>query len=430
MDRVLRIDEITRVEGHGGITVIIDGDHVKDVTMNIFEGPRFFESIIKTVYYDKVPDVMRRICAICTASHSLASIRAIENAFNVQVSEQTQTLRDLLINGETIESHTLHVFMLSLPDYLGYPDALRMASKHPEIVKAALELKKAGNMIHNILSGREVHGMNERVGGFSKTPSERKLAALKEELLKVKKTAELAVELFAKIQPLGCVDSNNIFMALDPGEHYGFIGDSVLISDGSRYHINDYLEIIKEKTVKQSTAKLSTYKNTPFMVGALARIFLNKDKLEGTAETLFKTYRSIINERNPLTNNIAQAIELVQSVERAVTLIDELKSRKLIREHVPVVNVKEGRGVGAVEAPRGTLYHDYTFDNRGCIVKCNVITPTAQNIASMEKHYREIAERMIKEQDDKIKFNLELLARAYDPCISCATHIIRLKHNR
>ncbi|WEU40846.1 MAG: Ni/Fe hydrogenase subunit alpha [Candidatus Odinarchaeum yellowstonii] len=427
MSKTLTIEELTRVEGHGGITIIIEGETVKDVKMNIFEGPRFFESIIKTVYYDKIPDIMRRICAICTASHSLASIRAIEHAFNIDVSDQTQILRDLLIHGETIESHALHVFMLALPDYLGYPDALKMASDHLDKVKAALELKKAGNLIHNTISGREVHGMNERVGGFSRIPSERKLENIREEMLKVKAAAELGVELLARKEPQLNFNSKNIFMALNPGEKYGFIGDEILISDGSRHNINDYLNIVKERVVNYSTSKISTYKNHPFMVGALARLILNKNKLEGTAKTMFKKYQQLIREDNPLSNNIAQAIELVHSVERAEFLVNELLSRGVRDEHLPSVKVKEARGVGAVEAPRGILYHDYTFDKSGCVIKCNVITPTAQNIANMEKHYREIVEALIKEEENMIKRHLELVARAYDPCISCSTHIIRVK---
>ncbi len=161
MSRMIEIKELTRVEGHGKIQVVIEGSQIRDVKMAIFEGPRFFEAFIETVKYDKVPDIMRRICAICTAAHSLASIRTIEKAFDVDVTEQTKLLRDLLIHGEMIESHALHVFMLALPDYLGFPDAIRMVSKYPKEVRAALMLKKAGNMVHNIVSGREVHGMNE-----------------------------------------------------------------------------------------------------------------------------------------------------------------------------------------------------------------------------------------------------------------------------
>jgi len=190
MTRRLTVDELTRVEGHGGVEVVLDGSEVKDVKFNVFEGPRFFESIIKTVHYEKIPDMTRRICAICTASHSLASIGAIENAFNVENTPQTELLRDLLIHGESIESHALHVYMLALPDFLGYPDAFAMSADHMDAVKNALALKKTGNMIHTTLSGRDVHGMNERVGGFSKAPTEEALTEVKTMLEKVQPAAE------------------------------------------------------------------------------------------------------------------------------------------------------------------------------------------------------------------------------------------------
>lgn len=427
MSRAIKIEEITRVEGHGRIEVVIEGGALKEAKMAIFEGPRFFEALLENVHYDKVPDITRRICAICTASHSLASIRAIEKAFDVEVTEQTELLRDLLIHGEMIESHALHLFMLALPDYLGFPDAISMASKHPEEVGAALQLKKAGNMVHNVLSGREVHGMNERVGGFSKLPTEEALLEIKEAMEEAKLTAELAVELFGKLDTPTFADSDNIFMALDPGGRYGFIGDHVLISDGSRRPAESYLELTNERTVSYSHAKVSSYKGSTFMVGALARLLLNKDKLEGTARDLYNEYRDLITPRNTLMNNFAQSIELVHSVDRCMEDIETLLSTGLKEEGPVEFEIKAGRGVGAVEAPRGILYHDYTFDEGGCVRKANVITPTAQNAANMEKDYRVAVGALIKEKDGAIEHALELIARAYDPCISCSVHATRLK---
>jgi len=427
MSRTIEIKELTRVEGHGRIEVVIEGDQVKDVKMAIFEGPRFFEAFIETVKYDKVPDIMRRICAICTAAHSLASIRTIEKAFGVKVTKQTETLRDLLIHGEMIESHALHVFMLALPDYLGFPDAIRMASKHPNEVKAALMLKKAGNMVHNIVSGREVHGMNERVGGFSKVPTENDLLQIKKAMEESKATAELAVELFAKVETPKFAESDNVLMALDPGEKFGFIGDHVLISTGERYPVEEYEKLTNEKTVRHSHAKFSSYNGSTFMVGALPRVLLNKDKLSGTARELYNQYKDLLTHRNTLMNNLAQSIELVHSVERCIEDIDDLLSLGLRDEGLVEIEPKANRGVGAVEAPRGILYHDYTFDEEGCIVKANVITPTAQNAANMEKDYHVATRRLINEPDEKIKHALELIARAYDPCISCSVHLVRIK---
>ena len=204
--------------------------------------PDSSSTFIKSVYYEKIPDITRRICAICTASHSLASIGAIENAFKVEVTPQTEALRDLLIHGEMIESHALHVFMLALPDFLGFPDAIHMASQHLDAVKAALDLKKTGNLIHTALSGRDVHGMNDRVGGFSKVPSAEQLEEIKEYLVRVKPTTELAVKLLAGFDLPAYNFSDNVLMAIDSGDRFGFLGDSVLASDGYVYPQSEYRE--------------------------------------------------------------------------------------------------------------------------------------------------------------------------------------------
>jgi sulfhydrogenase subunit alpha len=427
LTRKIIVEELTRVEGHGRIEVVIEGDRVKDVKMDVFEGPRFFEALIETVHYDKVPDIMRRICAICTASHSLASIRAIEEAFGVEATPQTQLLRDLLIHGEMVESHALHLFFLALPDYLGYPDAISMAADHPDAVGMALGLKKAGNMVHNVLSGREVHGMNERVGGFSKVPSEEELLRVRAAMEASMKAAEFSVDLLTELDTPAYPNSRNMMMALDPGERFGFLGDHILTSNGERRPVSDYIELTNERTVKHSYAKHSSHGGSPFMVGALPRVLLNGDKLRGRAGELYEEHGSMLDGGNSLWNNLAQALELVHSVERCVEDIDALLSRGVEPKELAEVEVAEGRGVAAVEAPRGVLYHDYSFDDNGRITRANVVTPTAQNLANMEKDYRAAAQRLVGEPDGRIMEALELIARAYDPCISCSVHLVRVK---
>lgn len=427
MSKEIVVEHLARVEGHGGIEVTVEGEKVKNVKMIISEGPRFFETIIESVKYDKVPDIMRRICAICTAAHSLASIRTIEKAFNVEVTPQTRLLRDLLIHGEMIESHGLHVFMLALPDYLGYPDAISMVDKYAKEVKAALQLKKAGNMVHIVLSGREVHGMNERVGGFSTIPKEEDLLTIRKAMEASKATAELAVKLFTSLDVPNFAHSDNTLMALDPGEKFGYIGDYVLISNGERRRVEEYRELTNEKVVKHSHAKHSSYKGSPFMVGALPRVLLCRDKLYGTAKELFKEHEDKMDQRNSLNNNLAQAIELVHCVDRCIEDIDKLLSNGLEREGLVEIEPRESSAVGAVEAPRGILYHDYTFDENGCISKANVITPTAMNCANIEKDFRVAVGRLVAERKENLEAPLELIARAYDPCISCSAHLIKVK---
>ncbi|MDH5267227.1 MAG: Ni/Fe hydrogenase subunit alpha [Candidatus Bathyarchaeota archaeon] len=427
MSKEIVVEHVTRVEGHGGIEVTVEGQKVKDIKMNVFEGPRFFESFIEGVKYDKVPDVMRRICAICTAAHSLASIRTIEKAFKVEVTPQTTLLRDLLIHGEMVESHALHVFMLALPDYLGYPDAISMVDKYAKEVKAALQLKKAGNMIHITLSGREVHGMNERVGGFSTIPKEEDLLTIKKAMEASKATAELAVNLFSSLDIPNSAYSDNTLMALDPGNKFGYIGDYVLISNGERRRVEEYKQLTNEKVVKHSHAKHSSYKGSPFMVGALPRVLLCKDKLYGTTKELFNEHEDKLDPKNSLNNNLAQAIELVHCVDRCIEDIDKLLSSGLEKEELAEIELRESSAVGAVEAPRGILYHNYSFDESGCITKANVITPTALNWANIEKDFRVAAERLLAERKENLEAPLELIARAYDPCISCSVHLVKVK---
>jgi len=427
LSKEIVIEHLTRVEGHGGIEVTVEGKKVKDVKMNLFEGPRFFESFIEGVRYDKVPDVMRRICAICTAAHNLASIRAIEKAFKVEVTPQTELLRDLLIHGEMVESHALHVFLLALPDYLGYPDAIGMVDKYAKEVKAALQLKKAGNMVHNILGGREVHGMNERIGGFPTIPKEGDLLAIKKAMENSKETAELAVKLFASLGIPDFAQSDNTLMALDPGKKFGYFGDYVLISNGERRKVEEYRELTNEKVVKHSHAKHSSYKGSPIMVGALPRVLLCNGKLYGTSKELFREHKGKLDPKNSLTNNLAQAIELVHSVDRCIEDIEELLSNGLEKEGLAKIEPRKSSGVGAVEAPRGILYHDYSFDEKGCIIKANVITPTAINCANIEKDCRVAVGKLITEGKKNLETSLELIARAYDPCVSCSVHLVKVK---
>ena len=427
MKKSIVVDEVCRVEGHGGITVSIQNGKVSEVKFDIFEGSRFFEPLLKGRPYDEIASITSRICAICSFGHTLASVQATEDAFGVKVSPQTEKLRDLMIQAEMIESHSLHLFCLVLPDLLGYPSAIHMAADHKDKVVMGLGLKKLGNTMREILGGRAIHPCNAIVGGFGKLPAPDALAALQDPLKKALDDSMKAVDLFASLENPNYAESPTIYAALDsPGGIYGYFGKDILVSTGERLDIHDYRKLTNEKTVSHSHAKHSLFSGNPYMTGSLARLILNEKKLQGRAKEAQKKLRLKLPSDNIFDNNLAQAVELVFSLERSLGIIGEFLREGPREEKLPEIKPRAGRGVGAVEVPRGTLYHSYSYDEQGRILEADIITPTAQNLANAEKDFRAAVERLPNEPQESMAFKLEMVARAYDPCISCSVHLIAL----
>lgn len=427
MHKSITIDHLRRVEGHGGITVGIKDGKVAEVNMDIFEGPRFFEPLVIGRSYDEVAPILMRICAICSAAHTVASLMAVEDAFGIEVTPQTHLLRELLVHGGNIESHALHVFCLALPDFLDYPSVIALASDYPGEVKTGLELKKLGNTIQETIGGRAIHPVNAKVGGFGRFPSREMLSDLKEQLKRGLELSQAAFELVSSLQvPDFCV-SPNIYAALSSNGHkYSLFGDQIALSTGDTKDIKFYRQICNERVVTHSHAKQSWFKNKPFAVGALARIVLNGEKLSGEAKEARKQFDLDTISENMLYNNAAQAIEIIYSIERSIEIIDELLGTGTLEEKPLEIRVRAGTGTGAVEAPRGTLYHSYSFDETGRLTEADVITPTAQNLANTEKDMRVSVENLIDKPKESIAPMLEMVVRAYDPCISCSVHFVEV----
>lgn len=427
MHKSIVINRVCRVEGHGGVAVDIKDGKVVDVKMNIFEGPRFLESLVVGKTYDQVAPILMRICAICSATHTVASLMAVENAFGIEVTRQTRLLRELLVQGGNIESHALHLFCLVIPDLLHHPSAVTLAADYPREVKMGLELKKLGNTIQETIGGRAIHPVNAVVGGFGRLPTEEQLLDLKEQL---EKGLEQSLATFRIVSSLDVPDlcaSPNVYAALANGESgYSLFGDKIILSTGETKEISKYKDICCEMVVPHSHAKHSLFKNNPFMVGALARIALNGNKLSGQARNAFDKLDIDWFSGNPFHNNIAQVIELIYSIEKAIEIINDLLTTRLEREKPVEVMTRPGIGAGAVEAPRGTLYHSYRFDKAGRLAEADVVTPTAQNLANVEKDLRACVESSIHESKESITSKLEMVVRAYDPCISCAVHLLEV----
>ena len=423
----LNVEALARVEGDGGITVTLDGKKVKSVTLDVHEGPRLIEQLVRGLTPADDLNVIPRICAICTLSHRYSAIRGLEKALGILPPEKAQLTRELMMLGENVESNSLHTFLLALPDFLGYPSAIAMLNDYGDDVKRALRLKKFGNHVMEVTSGRIVHGENPILGGFGKYPSKKALEEIKLKAHELVPDAIRDVELFASLDYPKYSEAEMLFMSVNaPRKQYGFAGDSILISNGKEVSAEDYKKLTNERVVSHSFAKRSLYQDKTFTVGANARMVNMGKRLDGQAADFFKEHYDERWLRNPLLNNLAQAIEMLWSLEHLPDACDKVSSMDDPAIEKPTRET--GTGTGAVEAPRGTLYHHYELKD-GLIDVADIITPTAQNLDDIEKHMKLCAEKMLAEDkpDEQVRLGLEMVARAYDPCISCATHLVTLK---
>ncbi|HDP96669.1 MAG TPA: Ni/Fe hydrogenase subunit alpha [Euryarchaeota archaeon] len=422
----IRVDHLSRVEGHGAITVEIEGKKVKDVKFEILEGPRLFETLTIGKLPEENVSVVPRICAICTLSHKNASLRGVEKCLGIEVPQKVALMRELMMLGENVESNALHVYLLALPDILGYPNAIAMVDKYAEAVTEGLTLKKFGNRIMEITAARATHGENPIIGGFGRYPSKEDLLELKDTAIKLLPAANKVVELLGPMDFKYSEDEKTTFACVNPPKNeFGYVADSIILSDGKVFDAEEYTKVTNEKIVPHSYAKRSSYKGAPYTVGAIARMNNLGDRLKGQAG---KYYKKFSNDRwltNPLYNNVAQAIELVYDLELLPGLVDKIL--KLKDPEIVKPNRQTGKGTGAVEAPRGTLYHSYEIKD-GRMSKVDIITPTAQNLDDSERYLRKTAQKMLEKgkKDDEIKRHMEIIARAYDPCISCSAHLVKL----
>jgi sulfhydrogenase subunit alpha len=428
MPRTITVDHLPRVEGHGRIIVELEGNTLKHARFNLAEGPRFFEALAKGRDFSDVPMMVSRICSICSVGHKLTSILAMENALGVKVTRQTELLRDLLFQGMSIESHVLHTYFLALPDFLGAGSAIELASKLPNEVKLALSMKKLGNTIQELVGGRAIHPINPIIGGFGRIPTGDELAAIRKTLVELMPGAEKTVALFGTLKYPSYTEAPTVFVSLVPdGDEFSFFGRRIATSKGAVIPVEEYKKIADERVVPHSSAKHSLPGDEPFMTGSLARVNLFFDKLTPKAKAAAQAAGIKMPSNNSLHNNHCQAIENLYSFERAIKVIDLLLKDGLSPEAPVAVKPKAGRGVAATEVPRGTLYHEYELDAKGAVVYANVITPTAQNQANIEKDFKAYITRNPGADDKAIAFNLEMITRAYDPCISCAAHYVEIR---
>jgi len=421
--KVLKVDYLARVEGEGGLYVKIRNNSVSEVKLNIFEPPRFFEAFLRGRRFDEAPDITARICGICPVAYQMSAVHAMEDAFGIKVAGQLRSLRRLIYCGEWIESHALHVYMLHAPDFLGFPDAIQMARDHADVVQRGLRLKKAGNEIVRLVGGREIHPINVRVGGFYKVPTQRELAPLAEQLKWARDAALETVRWVARL-PFPEFTQDYLFVALRHPEEYPFNEGRLVSNRGLDIAIADYDSYFLEEHVQHSNALHSTLKNAgAYFVGPLARYSLNFDRLPPSVQQAAKEAGLDSVCRNPFQSIIVRSLEILYACEEALRIIEQYEPPPAKAELQP----RAGTGYGCTEAPRGILYHRYKVGEDGAILDAKIVPPTSQNQKAIELDIADFVRKYLALPSDELQWKCEQAIRNYDPCISCATHFLKLE---
>ncbi|HVP76068.1 MAG TPA: nickel-dependent hydrogenase large subunit [Gaiellaceae bacterium] len=426
--KTIRTDYLARVEGEGGMRVRMRGDQVLDVQLKIYEPPRFFEAFLRGRQFSEAPDITARICGICPVAYQMSSCLAMESLAGAEVSGQLRALRRLLYCGEWIESHTLHIFMLHAPDFLGVTSAVELAKINPELVETALRLKKIGNEVMRVVGGREVHPINVKVGGWYKTPSRAQLEALVPDLEWAKAASLEAVRVVAGLE-FPELEQDYEFVALDAAGEYPIDRGNRLVSTvGLDIPISEFFDHVVEEHVEHSNALHARLRERgSYLVGPLARYALHRGLLSPDALAAADEVGLDAVVRNPFRSIVVRAVELVHACDEALRLIAAYEEPP-----APAVEVvpQAGWGHGASEAPRGVLYHRYRLGPDGGILDAKIVPPTSQNQRSIEEDLFAFVSAHAALPEEELRLRCEQTIRNYDPCISCATHFLTLEVER
>jgi sulfhydrogenase subunit alpha len=430
MTRRTNIDvhHVTRIEGHGNISLEIRNGQVEHCAFEVIEAPRFIEAILRGQRYDQVSKVASRICGICAVTHTMTSLLAVERALGIQPSEQTTNLRKLIYLGELIDSHILHIYMLVAPDLVGVKSVIGILEANQQVVARALRMKKVAGDLCAAIGGRHTHPISMVVGGFSAVPSPQQMEARLDDLKLMRKDVADTVEFFQGLQFPEFERETEYIALIDPQE-YAFAGDQIGSSDGVTLPVEEYQKISNEFMIDHSTAKHCRHLRESYMVGALARFNLGYEKLHPQAKSAAAALGIEPLCVNPYLISIAQLVELVHCTEAAIELAEKVLGNGLKHEPPRPPDRLSGRGIGASEAPRGTLYHAYEIED-GILIGANCVIPTGQNLANIEADMKELVPQIAALGKAEISHSLEMLVRAYDPCISCSTHVLILEDRR
>lgn len=422
--RSIKVDYLARVEGEGAMQLHMKDGAVEDVKLKIFEPPRFFEAFLQGRSFSEAPDITARICGICPVAYQMSACHAVERAAGVTVDGPLRELRRLLYCGEWIESHGLHVFMLHAPDFLGYESAIEMAKDHKDVVQMGLQLKKVGNEIGTFLGGREIHPVNVKVGGFYKTPRKSEFGPLLERLQWAADAAEKTIKWVSEL-PFPDFDQDYEFVSLSHPQEYPMNEGRIVSNRGLNIDVDEYEDRFEEIHIPYTNALQSVLKERGvYFVGPMARYSLNFDRLSDRSKAAAIGAGLGQTCSNPFKSIIVRSVEMLYACEEAIRIIEEYQEPSSPSVDV---DVRGSTGYGCTEAPRGILYHRYNVGDDGLITEAKIVPPTSQNQAQIEHDLKKLAPIYVDLPDDQLQWRCEQAIRNYDPCISCATHFLKIE---
>ena len=414
----INMNHICKIEGHAHLSLKIEKNKVKSCELKAAEGARFFEALVLNKKVEDVQEIVSRICGICSSAHTVAVIQALEKALGINPSEKQKIIREMLMIGERIRSHATHLYFLALPDYYGFSSALDMAKSQPEKVQNAVKIITLGNKIVENFGGREIHPFLDIKQENHNTKKD--YQEIKKHIEETKPLIKETIELFLNIK-YPTIERDTDYLSLQDKDYAVISGK--IISKSGKINVDDYKKHLTENIKEYATSKFALKDGQLFQVGALSRI--NNNYMHLDSETLHYLKNLDIPLKNPFYNNVAQALELLFVANRALLLIDRIET---LPEEKTEFKIKEGIGISAVEAPRGTLFHEYKINKLGVITYCNIITPTVQNLNMMEFDIKNLVNKLLQEKSTKEQIiqEIEKLIRAYDPCFSCSTHFLEV----
>ncbi len=429
---------LTRVEGHGNIVVDVKDGKLTKCEFQVIESPRFFESMLVGRPIWEAQHLTSRICGICACGHSLASVKAGEDALGIKPSDQTVTLRKLLLYSEMMDSHILHMYILVAPDLLGVKSIMPLIKTDKPVVEMALRMKRMSDYAGEVLAGRHIHPISYVIGGLTQVPSKEGLEKLYKMMLDARKDTDETVKIFKRLK-FPEFQRPTQYMSLTSNEEYAMYEGDLVVNGKSHTKVKYYKQLFTETVVEYSRAKIATINNKPYAVGALSRFNNNSDKLHKKAKNVASELGLKAPCHNPYLNTVAQLVEWVHCLEESIAIMEKLvkdgiEEKKVItaswpkRSEIGKIKYKPNTGIACVEVPRGSLFHEYTIDETGHITHANCVIPTNQNMGNLEEDMRKLVPELLgKKTQEEITLDLEMLARSYDPCISCSTHLLDVK---